>query len=232
VTTPGESGVTRRFRGEATRWDAIYSEDRGVVASLWDRLTRANVRRRFERTFELAGDLHGKTVLDLGCGSGRYLVEAVARGATRALGVDIAPEMLAVARRLAQAAGGGDRIDLVQGDLMTLELNERFDWVIANGLFDYLEDAERGLARAAEWCRVGVVATFPSRHAPRALPRWLYWRLRGIRIRFHEPREITALAARAGLHDLHIERIGPITLLLGRSSVALPETADPGIMPR
>jgi len=212
-----ESGVTRRFRGEATRWDAIYTEDHGAISACWDRLTRANVRRRFDRTFELAGDLSGRTVLDLGCGSGRYLVEAVTRGAARAVGVDIAPEMLAIARRLADGVSRGERITLLQGDLLSLNLDERFDWVIANGLFDYVDDARLGLERAAHWSRGGLVATFPDRWAPRALPRRLWWRARGVRVHLFDRAEITALAAGAGLSDVRIERIGPIFLMAGRS---------------
>jgi SAM-dependent methyltransferase len=211
-----ETGVTRRFRGEATRWDAIYSEDTGWIPALWDRLTRANVRRRFDRTFEVAGDLRGKTVLDLGCGSGRYLIEAVSRGAARAVGVDVAPEMLSVARTLADRTTGSDRIQLLHGDLLALKLSERFDWVIANGLFDYVEDTSLGMRRAAEWSRGGVVATFPDRRAPRALPRRLYWRTRGVHIRLFEPAQVLALAAASGLSESRIERIGPIFLMVGR----------------
>lgn len=39
--------------------------------------------------------LHGLDVLDAGCGSGRYLLHALRRGAARAVGVDLSPEMLA-----------------------------------------------------------------------------------------------------------------------------------------
>jgi SAM-dependent methyltransferase len=208
--------VARRFRSEASRWDAIYTEETGTIAALWDRLTRANVRRRFERTFELAGDLSGKTVLDLGCGSGRYLVEAMSRGAGRAVGVDIAPEMLAIAGRLAHGVPGGERISLLQADLLSLKLEERFDWVIANGLFDYVDDSALGLRRAAGWSQGGVVATFPDRRAARALPRRLYWRARGVHIRLFDRARIMALATDAGLSQIRVERIGPIFLMVGR----------------
>ena len=56
-----------------------------------------------EYAFHLLGDVRGKTVLDFGCGSGENLLPLVERGA-RAIGMDISPELVAVARqRLANA---------------------------------------------------------------------------------------------------------------------------------
>jgi SAM-dependent methyltransferase len=209
--------VRQRFSSEAHRWDEIYGGDGGPVARLWDRATRANVRLRFERTFARAGDLRGRTVLDLGCGSGRYLVEAAHRGAARVVGVDVAPEMIEVARRLTTGATADTRVELVCADFGALALDEAFDLVIANGVYDYLDDARTHLTRARHWTRGLLVATFPDRRAPRALPRSLYWRLRGIRIQLFDPRSIGELANDAGFRDFEIEKIGPIYLLAARS---------------
>ncbi|MET8258305.1 methyltransferase domain-containing protein [Micromonospora sp. NPDC005205] len=49
------------------------------------------------RSYELLGDLTGRTVVDVGCGSGRAVGELAGRGA-HAVGVDVDPEMIAVAR--------------------------------------------------------------------------------------------------------------------------------------
>ena len=49
------------------------------------------------RSYELLGDLTGRTVVDAGCGGGRAVAEMAERGA-RAVGVDLDPEMIAVAR--------------------------------------------------------------------------------------------------------------------------------------
>jgi ubiquinone/menaquinone biosynthesis C-methylase UbiE len=49
------------------------------------------------RSYELLGDLTGRTVVDAGCGAGRAVAELAERG-TRALGVDHDPEMIVVAR--------------------------------------------------------------------------------------------------------------------------------------
>jgi cyclopropane fatty-acyl-phospholipid synthase-like methyltransferase len=209
-------GVERRFRHEASRWDQIYTDRGHPLARAWDRWTRSNVRRRFERTFEIAGDLAGATGLDLGCGTGRYLVEALDRGAARVVGVDFAPEMIEQAQRLVDDRGSGDRVNLRCEDLASVAIDGRFDLVIENGVFDYLAEALPALSRARAWTRGCFVATFPDRRAPRAAPRALYWRLRGIHIRFFDRRSIAALAEEAGFRDVAIEKIGPIYLLTAR----------------
>ncbi|ONI81704.1 SAM-dependent methyltransferase [Actinosynnema sp. ALI-1.44] len=49
------------------------------------------------RSYELLGDLTGRTVVDVGCGGGRAVAELAGRGAT-AIGIDRDAEMIAVAR--------------------------------------------------------------------------------------------------------------------------------------
>lgn len=212
-----DTGVGRRFRGGADRWDQIYSEGGSPFARVWDRLTRQNVRRRFLRAFEAAGDLTGKSVLDLGCGSGRYLIEAAHRGAARVVGIDFSPEMVGIAGRLAAASGQGARIEVRCESIETAAFGQPFDVVIANGLFDYIGDTAREFNRAARWTNGILVASFPDRAAPRALPRSLYWRTRGIRIQLFDDPSIRELTKGAGIRAYQIEKIGPIFLLVARA---------------
>jgi 2-polyprenyl-3-methyl-5-hydroxy-6-metoxy-1,4-benzoquinol methylase len=51
-----------------------------------------------EYAYYLLGDVRGKTVLDIGCGSGENLVSLTQRGA-RAIGIDISPELMTLAQQ-------------------------------------------------------------------------------------------------------------------------------------
>jgi ubiquinone/menaquinone biosynthesis C-methylase UbiE len=51
------------------------------------------------------GDVRGKTILDLGCGSGFLSVLLAKRGAARVIGIDVSEEQLAIARFRAKASG-------------------------------------------------------------------------------------------------------------------------------
>lgn len=68
-----------------------------------------------------------RTVLDLGCGTGRHASLLAERG-YEVVGVDRSPAMLAEAR--ARAVSGG-RTEFVEGDLRTLRLQREFDVVIS-----------------------------------------------------------------------------------------------------
>ncbi|AJC44758.1 class I SAM-dependent methyltransferase [Xanthomonas sacchari] len=69
----------------------------------------------------LPPSLYGQHVLDAGCGSGRYLLHALQRGAGHVTGVDLSPQMLA---RAAQELGDVDtgRYALHEGRLEALPL--------------------------------------------------------------------------------------------------------------
>jgi phosphoethanolamine N-methyltransferase len=59
--------------------------------------------------------LHGKTILDIGCGSGGITLHLVERhGAAQATGLDVEQPVIEVARRRAAARGLGGRVRFVQ----------------------------------------------------------------------------------------------------------------------
>lgn len=68
-------------------------------------------------------------LLEVGCGSGGLTVELLRRGATRASGVDLSAESLAMARRRADEAGVAERATFTHGDGSVAPLAEH-DWVV------------------------------------------------------------------------------------------------------
>lgn len=68
-----------------------------------------------------------KTILNLGCGSGRHDRCLAERGYT-VTGVDLSEDMLAAAR---DAATGNEALEYVQGDVQTVRLGKTFDVVIS-----------------------------------------------------------------------------------------------------
>jgi len=60
-------------------------------------------------------DLTGKTVLDIGCGSGGITVDLVRRhGAGRVIGIDVEAGLCTASRKRVEAAGLGERIEIRQ----------------------------------------------------------------------------------------------------------------------
>jgi SAM-dependent methyltransferase len=62
------------------------------------------------------GGLSGRTILDLGCGSGIFSIEALKNGASSSIGVDLSPKMIATANKLAGEKGVAMNAKFLVGD--------------------------------------------------------------------------------------------------------------------
>jgi len=108
----------------------------------------------------LPEDLSGKRVLDAGCGTGAFSVEASRRGAD-VVAVDLSPTLVALAQeRVGNTAMRGS-IDFQVGDMAHLDLGT-FDHIVAmDSLIHYeSEDGLRTLAAMAETVNSSIVFTF------------------------------------------------------------------------
>src|SRR5687768_12721499 len=76
---------------------------------------------------ELASEADGP-VVELAVGTGRVAIPVAERSGKRVIGIDSSPAMLAVARDRAAAAGVD--LDLREGDMRDLELDQPTDLVI------------------------------------------------------------------------------------------------------
>jgi SAM-dependent methyltransferase len=102
-------------------------EYRGLIAQSWDLLRgdtsgwadRPYWRRLIERS--------GQPALDVGCGTGRILLDYLAQG-VEIEGVDNSPEMLALCRR--KAAALGLRPVLYQQEMHALDLPRRYGTIV------------------------------------------------------------------------------------------------------
>lgn len=163
--------------------NATYQERRGQIenyfdrtaAAAWATLTsdapvgriRATVRAgrdqmRATLLSWLGEDLHGKRILDAGCGTGAFAVEAARRGA-QVVAIDLSPTLVHLAReRIPQDVA--HRVEFHSGDMLDPALGH-FDHVVAmDSIIHYqIDDAVHALAQLAERTRGSIVFTFAPR---------------------------------------------------------------------
>jgi SAM-dependent methyltransferase len=94
-----EKAEIQRSSVEAVRTAALVRATSADVFARY-RAPVADTAYPLEYAFFLVGDVAGARVLDIGCGSGANATLLAARGA-RVVGVDISPDLLALARRRA-----------------------------------------------------------------------------------------------------------------------------------
>jgi len=163
--------------------DITYEQRRGQIENYFDRTAvaawakltsdapvgriRATVRAgrdqmRATLLSWLPQDLSGKRVLDAGCGTGAFAVEAARRGAD-VVAIDLSPTLVNLARERLPAELAGC-IDFRSGDMLSPELGQ-FDHVVAmDSVIHYsTQDAVGALAKLAERTRSSIVFTFAPR---------------------------------------------------------------------
>jgi 2-polyprenyl-3-methyl-5-hydroxy-6-metoxy-1,4-benzoquinol methylase len=201
-----ECDAAKFFDGFAEAFDTLYTNKRNLFMRWMDRRFRSDMFVRFALSFEVLGELKGKTVLDIGCGSGPYVIEALNRGASHVTAVDPAPSMLAlVCERLARS-GLTDKCSLVRGSFPSINLKAH-DHAIIMGVMDYIADASTFLAALPPLVKVSAVISFPSRHWLRTPFRAFRYHLRRCPVFFYDESEIRALCAAAGFGEIKIQKI-------------------------
>src|ERR1700733_3280017 len=112
----------------------------GPAYALWAASYPAHAHNSLMRAEERAmlslmpGGLRGQSVLDVGCGSGRYMLHVLRGGASRVTGVDLSPQMLQRAELELNCHHGNAEINLMQGELSAIPAPDSWADVTVCGL--------------------------------------------------------------------------------------------------
>lgn len=205
--------VSRFFSEFAEAWDTLYGGKRNAFWRAFDRSFRRDIYERYVLTFEHLGtDLAGRSVLDIGCGSGIYCFEAALRGAARVVGVDAAPGMIDLARLSAAKATRGDVCEFraaqfppAQGEVLP---GAPYDHAIVMGVMDYVADAEALLAALRPVVSGSAVLSFPGKHWFRGpVRRWRYRLLGRCEVYTYDESFIRSACERAGFSRVEVTRL-------------------------
>jgi 2-polyprenyl-3-methyl-5-hydroxy-6-metoxy-1,4-benzoquinol methylase len=193
------------FDGFADSFDTIYDQKRNPLMQYVDRTFRSDMFIRFARTFEIFGDLTEKSVLDIGCGSGPYVAEALRRNAKHVTAVDPAPRMLQLVRKRLEGNPWEERCSIVEGLFPGVNVPTH-DHVVVVGVMDYV-DAGSFLRELRPLVRQSAVLTFPSKHWFRTpFRKFRYW-LRRCPVTFYDAPQIEQLCSAAGFAQTDIYKI-------------------------
>jgi SAM-dependent methyltransferase len=141
------------FDRYARDFDAIYGTKNSRLNRVVNKVLRRSMRLRYERVVAGCNPIIGHSVLDIGCGPGRYSVELAHRGAGRVLGIDFA-------------------------DFFRDTFDERFDYVVVMGFMDYVEQPEPIVQKAVGLAKSRALFSFPLDGGVLAWQRKLRYKLR------------------------------------------------------
>ena len=114
------------------------------------------ITERLERRliFALAGDVGGRTVLDVGCGDGEFALGLVKRSAI-VTGIDASPAMIDAAKRRAREHGANIVFQVAMAQQLPFPA-EQFDIVTAITILCFVEDATPVFREIARCCGPGA----------------------------------------------------------------------------
>lgn len=112
------------------------------------------------------------TILDAGCGTGRYVIELARRG-YHICGVDRSPELIAIAQN--RALHAAVHPEFMIADLLAVAFTRLFDAILCRGVLnDLVEESDRVaiFQQFAAWLRPGGILIFDVREWTRTVARY------------------------------------------------------------
>jgi len=191
-------------------FDSIYAGDKRWTRAALNRVFRKDMHERFRFTMENSAPVAAKRILDVGCGTGHYVLAFARQGAHIVHGIDVSDAMIDVCMKRAAKYGFSSTCMFTLGNPLDMELDRKYDVAIGIGLFDYIKDP----LPLIEWMRgrtAGkVILSFPRRYTWRAPVRKLRLRAKGCPVYFYSKQDVVSLHKRAGLEILKLEKIGKL----------------------
>ena len=156
--------------------------------------------RRFEETLQQTEKQEIHSVLDIGCGPGRYTAAFALQG-KEVVGVDIAEEMLKIAQDNIHAINMA--ADLILGDYLSVHFDRVFDAACLMGFFDYIEDPVPILKKLGTEVTGEFYASFPKSGGLLAWQRRIRYRLRRCPLWLYSKRDVEDALIASGFAECY-----------------------------
>ena len=197
--------VKSTFESYAKKFDSIYEpSERKTPLDRWiDTKFRKSMYLRFEKTLNSIRTQEVQSVLDIGCGSGRYAIQYLKMDKS-VTGIDMAEEMIKLAEQTCQQDFPYGDISFIVGDYFDHSFNEKFDAAVLMGVFDYIEDPARLLNKAKNEINKMILGSFPKSGNFLNSIRKVRYFLKGCPLYYHSKEELENLLRSCGFKNYEI----------------------------
>ena len=144
-----QQAVIDFFDQAAAGWDAQLVRNEAVIGQILDN----------------AGIRPGVSVLDVACGTGVLIPDYLKRGAAQITAIDIAPEMVRIAREKFPQ----ENVTVLCGDASQAHFPALFDCIVIYNAFPHFPEPERLFAHLAELLTTGGTLTVAHGFSRKAL---------------------------------------------------------------
>lgn len=145
MNAKSKQGTKRTNKELKKQYEAIYAQGEENYFSKFDAgIDRSETNRRVLSL----GDWPGRTVVDVGCGTGELLRRIAERGASGLTGIDYSENAIEIAR----GRGPFDNTRYIAGDFLDMAPVES-DIVVSCGTIEHSDNPREFLDALSRWCR-------------------------------------------------------------------------------
>jgi len=198
--------VKEFFNSYAVDFDNIYEGRQSLLEKISSRFLRKSIKRRFLKTIQECSPVEGKTILDIGCGSGQYATSLAVAGAKYVLGIDFSRKMIELAQKRTEQLNVQDRCRFVAADFMDYDFSKSFDYSIAIGFMEYVSEPNQAVVKIVKLTKNKALFSFPDSRGILAWQRRFRYRWK-CPLFMYSRREIVNLFGEISCRDIAIEKI-------------------------
>jgi ubiquinone/menaquinone biosynthesis C-methylase UbiE len=131
--------------------DRLEQSTSDLYTSLWKKFQNETLEEESRKLLEgrlsqkfIEENIVGKTVLDMGCGSGRYTLALALLGAKKVIGIDLFSQSYEIAKKIVKTKDLN--VDFLEGNFHNLPFeNEKFDFIFSNGTIHHSSSIDKSL---------------------------------------------------------------------------------------
>jgi len=191
------------FDGYAHDFSSIYLEDtkkRSAFNKLMDKMYRFDIQDRFDRTLAESSKESIKSVLDVGCGPGHFVIKFLEQN-KKVTALDIAPSMLDITKKRVDKLFPDSDVQYILDDYANYEFSETFDAACVMGFFDYVEDPVKVLKKLLKDINKEIYISIPGNKGLLAFQRKIRYNLRNCPLYLYKETDLTKYLEQAGCID-------------------------------
>ncbi|OLC94732.1 MAG: hypothetical protein AUG16_02385 [Thaumarchaeota archaeon 13_1_20CM_2_39_20] len=205
--------VRHYFDKIAEEFDDIYENKGSLPIRITNKLFRKDMLERGPIAIQESRPLKGKSVLDIGCGSGRVSF-LFAKECMKVVGIDYARNMIELAKKSQQKLNLVYNVEFIHSDFMNdFPEDKRYDISIALGVFHYIKDPIPYLRKIKKITTTKIIADYPAKFAFQTPLRKIWLSKRNCPVFFYTKGELKKIYSDIGIEKIKIIPVPQGTLL-------------------
>lgn len=195
------------FNGYAADFDSIYghSRRRSAFEQFVDKHFRKSMRLRMEYVLSYTQNPEIKSVIDIGCGPGHYVVGFLNQG-KKVVGLDIAEGMLKIAeQQISQSKLSNKDVEFVKSDYLKYKPTTNCDAACMMGFMEYIPNPVDLLKKLKMEINKEIYISFPKKGGFMAWQRKIRYNMRNCPLFMYTKSEIETLMKDSGFAPSQIE---------------------------